>query len=114
MPPLTRLRSIEFIIFGSAIRIRWITQILSHISSARLENVVFKLRSSHRGEVSSGDVSNTLEWQNVDAVLQRPTFSSLRHVHLMSTYGTDVPLSPLGHIPQLLPQCHARGIVRVN
>jgi hypothetical protein len=89
--------------------------ILSHISSAHLENVVVKLQVSGIRDVSSSHVSNALEWHNMDAVLQRPTFSSLRNVHLLAIdYGSDVPMSLPGHILQLLPQCHARGIVRVN
>jgi hypothetical protein len=117
--PLTRLRSIEFVIRANRFRFtvvlnRWVTQILSHISSAHLETVVFNLQS-YSGEVSSDNISNVLEWHNVDVVLQRLAFSNLRNVHLLSTCSvTDRPLSLSGHVMHLLPQCHTRGIFRVN
>jgi hypothetical protein len=119
---LTQLRSIEFKVFVglNGNQNRWVTQILSQISSANLEVVVFKLVFPSG---TSGDVSDTLEWNNVDAVLQRSTFSGLRKVRFVSNLSFASFDSTSGR-PQLsyahtsimarLPQCHARGIVHVD
>jgi hypothetical protein len=128
MTSLTRLRSIRFALGAEhgVNRSRWVTQILSHMSSARLENVVFKLRFSRSGGVNSDEIldeiSNALEWHDVDAVLQRTAFSRLRSVHFRS--NIPFPVGPTSDRPQssgssarmsiqqYLPQCHVRGILR--
>jgi hypothetical protein len=122
--PPTRLRSIEFMLIGdrSANRSRCVTQILSCISSAHLEHVVFKPcnRFDFVGEVNS----NAREWHNVDSILQRSTFSRLRDVYFRCTppssvvgWTSDGQFSSHAayiSIIQRLPQCHARGILRVD
>jgi hypothetical protein len=120
--PLTQLRSIEFKVFVglNGNQNRWVTHILSQISSAYLEDVVFKLDFVLR---TSGNVSNILEWNNVDAVLQRSTFSSLRNVRFLPNLSfasfdstSDRPQLSSLHmsIMECLPQCHARGIVHID
>jgi hypothetical protein len=93
-----------------------------------LEEVVFKLvfPRDHDG-ITSGNVANALEWHNVDAILQRSTFSSLRNVRFWCKLPLYIPFFilslPLDRLPlpsahtrimEGLPQCHARGIVRVD
>ena len=103
-------------------RRRWITQILSHLSSAHLEDVVFRMRLSDREGSDSEEILNALEWQNVDAVLQRTAFSRLSNVHFSCTIPSSVDSTPDGSrlfsartsIVQHLPQCHSRGILRVD
>jgi hypothetical protein len=131
MTPLIQLRSITFVLDSG--RNRWITQILSRISSTRLEDVAFKLLSTPGRGVSSNAVYNALEWRSVDAILQRSTFSSLRNVHFLSFFplvifdsdsddsddsdsAFDGPQSSSARtsVMQRLPQCLARGICGVD
>jgi hypothetical protein len=122
IPSLTQLRSIEFdvLVGPDGNKNRWITQILSQISSADLEDVVFNVFFSSG---TSGAVSTVLEWKSVDAVLQRSTFSGLRNVRFVSNLSfasfdstSDQPQLSSSHtsITERLPQCHARGIVHVD
>jgi hypothetical protein len=103
--PLTQLRSIGFTVIVGAHPSQWPLQILLCISSARLEDVEFDLDFTF-----SNDIANTLEWNSVDAILQRSTFSRLRNVYFRQL------LSPTAHtsIVQHLPLCHARGILRFD
>jgi hypothetical protein len=115
---VTQLRSITFML-GAVNQSRWVTEILSHISSARLEDVTFTVHCSNwcRRGVHLHNVSNALEWRNVDAVLQHSTFSGLRNVHFrcnfpLSDFGWG--LESLASVVQHLPLCHARGIFHVD
>jgi len=117
--PLTRLRSIEFVIVyddgSAAIQNRWVMQILSHIYSACLESVVFKLQYRGWSETGFNDLSDVLEWHDADDALQRPTFSSLKIVHLLLSRYVKGVLPPLSeHVVEVLPQCHARRIFSVD
>jgi hypothetical protein len=113
---LSQLRSITFIVcFGVSVgRRRWITQILSHLSAAHLEDVVFITHVSHVEGNDSEEISNALEWQHVDAIVQRTVFSRLRTVRFFvgSTSDESRLFSARTSIMQHLPQCHARGILR--
>ena len=113
---LTRLRSIQFELRRGDRENpnRWITQILSRISSAHLEDVSFKLRSSF------DKLSEALEWSEIDVILQRPRFSGLKNLCFDQCYffvtaeemkGPSVARTT---IPHRLPQCAARGILRVE
>ena len=90
--------------------------------SARLEEVVFITHLSHHARNDSGQISDALEWQNLDPILQRNTFSHLKQVHFSCTNPlavdstSDDPRlsSARTSITQLLPQCHARGILHVD
>jgi hypothetical protein len=104
MTSLTQLRSIEFMILVGSNQSQWVTQILSQISSAHLEDVEFKLVFFY-----SEDFPNALEWNNVDAVLQCSTFSRLRNIYFRQS-SQAARTTVIGH----LPQCHARGILRVD
>jgi hypothetical protein len=104
MTSLTQLRSIEFMVLVGANQSQWVTQILSQISSAHLEDVEFKLVF-----FDSEDFANALEWNNIDAVLQCSTFSRLRNIYFRQS-SQAARISVIGH----LPQCHARGILRVD
>jgi hypothetical protein len=82
MTPLKDLRLFHLELEGlrPSHRNRWVSRILSRISSAHLEDVVILLHSSAR---SIGvDLSNVLEWSEVDAILQRSTFSRLKNVEV--------------------------------
>jgi hypothetical protein len=125
MTPLTQLHSITFVLSTTdgVNKNRWVTQILSRVASAHLEDVVFKLALPRGRGVTSGNISNALEWNNVDATLQRSTFSFLRNVYFLSDVPlpdfdsmSDRPQSSSAHnrILQHLPECHARGIFRVG
>jgi hypothetical protein len=106
---------------------RWVTQVLSRISSAQLEDVVFELVFPPHDGITSGNVANSLEWHNVDVILQRSTFSSLKNVRFWCNLPLYIPLfmisSPTDRLPlssahtrimEGLSQCHARGIVSVD
>jgi hypothetical protein len=101
--PLTHLRSIRFVL-NSAYRNRWVTQILSQISSVHLEEVVFALQTFVWG--FGFGIAGALEWSEVDAVLQCSTFSQLRNVELQSGRRAFS-----ARVIKLLPRCHARGIL---
>jgi hypothetical protein len=120
--PFTQLRSITFVLgAGRGVnRNQWVMQILSHISSPHLEDVVFKIHFSHS---RAANVSDALEWCNVDSILQRSTFSGLRNVHFRCNFPSSVfgstsdgpqSSSACASIMEHLPQCHARGIFRVD
>jgi hypothetical protein len=111
MTSLTQLRSIEFMVLVGANQSQWVTQILSQISSANLEDVVFRLDFFH-----SKDIVDALEWNDVDAALQRSTFSRLRNVYFLSNLPFSVfdSASDCTSILQRLPRCHARGIFRID
>jgi hypothetical protein len=115
--PLTHLRSIHFVLqnLHHANRNRWVTKILSQISSVHLEDVAFQLYA-FTGSPDT-DLSDALEWDELDAILQRPTFSRLKNVW----FQTGLPLWNTVQAPdpqrlfsaQLmegLPRCRARGI----
>jgi hypothetical protein len=113
--PLTRLRSIQLVLQYSTNRNRWVTQILSQISSVHLEHVVFQMYP-FAGSIDIG-LSNALEWSEVDAILQSSTFSRLKNVEVRSgtrlwnTGQVPDPQRPFSaQIIERLPQCHARGI----
>jgi hypothetical protein len=99
--PLTQLRSIEFIVDVVDDQNPWVTQTLSRISSTHIKDVTFKLVF-----FDGKDIADTLEWSNVDAILQHSTFSRLRKVHFRW-------LPSLAGVMQRLPHCAARGILRV-
>jgi len=105
--PLTQLRSIEFIVYVGDHQSQWVTQTLSHVSSACLEDVTFKLNVSESDDIAN---ANALEWSNVDSVLQHSTFSRLRNVYFQGSPH----YAPRSTIMQYLPQCTARGILRVD
>jgi hypothetical protein len=113
--PLTRLRSIQLVLQYSTNRNRWVTQILSQISSVHLEHVVFQMYP-FAGSIDIG-LSNALEWSEVDAILQSSTFSRLKNVEVRSgtrlwnTGQVPDPQRPFSaQIIERLPQCHACGI----
>jgi hypothetical protein len=83
---------------------------------------VFKLVNTGGGFLC-GDVSDVLEWHDVDAVLQDSTFSHLRNVYFLSdrpfsvldwTLDEPQPSPTRANVLQRLPLCHARGIFRVG
>jgi hypothetical protein len=114
--PLTRLRSIEFVLQTyPQNRNQWVTEILSQISSVHLEDVIFQMYP-FTGHIDIG-LSHALEWSEVDAVLQSSTFSRLRNVEVRSgTRLWDIipesdPQRPYSaQVMERLPRCHARGI----
>jgi hypothetical protein len=119
--PLTQLRSIKFVLDPGRInRNRWVTQILSCIASAPLEDVTLELVFPRGKGFTSDNVSTALEWKAVDAVLQRSTFSSLRNVQISCNLPWVIvdSTSDLAQLHRIimegLPYCHARGIVRVD
>jgi hypothetical protein len=85
-----------------------------------LEDVMFEVGFPRGRGFTSKDVSDSLEWNAVDAVLQRSPFSSLRKVQI----SLDLPwviIDSTSDRAQLhritmerLPYCHAHGIVRVD
>ena len=119
---LTQLRSITFTLSEYGVN-RWVTQVLSRLSSSRLEAVVFELRQRPDIELSLNEIFNALEWHVVDVILQRSTFSGLRKVHFRcklpsavfgSTSDTPRSSSAYSTVMQRLPQCHARGIFHLD
>jgi hypothetical protein len=116
--PLTHLRSIQLELhtLHPANRNRWVTQILSQISSVHLEAVAFQM-FQYVGDIIDFDLSDVLEWSEVDAILQHSTFSRLKNVEIRSslrlrkTFPAPEPQRPFSaEIVELLPRCHARGI----
>jgi hypothetical protein len=112
--PLTHLRSIQFDLCGGdpVNPNQWVTQVLSHVSSVHLEDVSFQLH------YSCYDLSEALEWSEVDVILQRSTFSDLRTLSFVQCVFTLTSAGPQPFagtsIAQRLPQCAARGILRVD
>ncbi len=119
--PLTHLRSIHFVLqkIRCANRNRWVTKILSQISSVHLEDVSFQSYALALAFTSSPDTDlfYALEWDELDAILQRPTFSRLKNVW----FQTGLPLWNTVEAPDpqrlfssqimgYLPRCRARGI----
>ena len=120
---LTQLRSITFTLSEYGVN-RWVTHVLSRISSSHLEAVAFELQHWPDREVSLKEIFNALEWHAVDVILQRSTFSGLRNVDFRCklpspVFGStsDKPQSSSAYptvMQRLLPQCHARGIFHLD
>ena len=82
------------------------THMLSTISSAHMDEVGFKLIAS--------DV-DLLGWDEIDAALQHSSFSGLRTVEVRLVQWPDLDagehLVAISRIKDLMPRCHARGIL---
>ena len=82
---------------------------LSHISSARMDEVGF--------EIDVGDVG-TLGWNEIDAALQHSSFSGLRKVEVRVVQWPDPFTMPdegdVSRIMDSMPRCHARGILHIR
>jgi hypothetical protein len=112
--PLTHLRSIQFELGKGrpAYPNRWVTQILSQISSVHVEDVSFQTLDDG---ICFG-FSDALEWREVDAILQHSRFSRLRRVSFFKCVFISTSDGPQSSctLMQHLPQCAARGILRVD
>jgi hypothetical protein len=115
---MTSLKNLRFIRLAlqrgyPADQNRWVTRMLSQISSVHLEDVVLELCPFTSSIMY--DLDTALEWSEVDAILQHSTFTRLRNVELQSTtWDKAAPiLDPMFHAQAIerLPQCHARGIL---
>jgi hypothetical protein len=102
------LRSIEFVLHGGANKNRWITNILSQVSSGHLEHVAFQLhRLLARADF---DLASVVEWSSVDVVLQRSVFSRLRNVEVRCDKPLWIKRPFSVQVMEQLPRCHARGV----
>jgi hypothetical protein len=90
---------------------RLVTQMLSQISSAHMEEVGLEI------SVGSDDRVGQVRWNEIDAALQHSSFSGLKTVSVRVVqwpflYDSDQHV--VSRIKDLMPICHARGILRVR
>jgi hypothetical protein len=82
-----------------------VTQMLSNISSAHMDEVGF--------EVDVGDVG-LVGWNEIDAALQHPSFSGLRRVEVRVIQWPEPYTWDSVNVPwemEFMPRCHASGVL---
>ena len=104
-----RLRSLQIELDGFSEGTRPVTHMLSTISSAHMDEVGF--------EIDARDIG-LLGWNEIDAALQHSSFSKLRKVEVRVIRWRDLVMgwdpNDLLLIMDVIPQCHARGILRIR
>ena len=104
----SRLRSLQLEITDADSATTLVTQMLSQLSAARIEEVRFIIGAGEE------EILDEAIWNEIDAALQHPSFSGLKTVNIrlvpweFHSNSNDVFL-----LMDRMPQCHARGILHV-
>jgi hypothetical protein len=83
-----------------------VTQMLSQISSAHIEEVGLEIDPDD-------DEIGQVGWKEIDAALQHPSFSALRTVNVRIVHWAGWDPDAGSWVMDCMPRCHACGILRV-
>jgi hypothetical protein len=80
---------------------------LSQISAAHIEEVGLEINIGYHDEVGQ------VRWNEIDAALQHSSFSGLKTVSIRVVPWEERSPKAVQWVMDHMPQCHARGILRV-
>jgi hypothetical protein len=103
----TCLRSVQIKLDSGYDDTGLVMQMLSQISSARIEEVGLIISA---GE---DDLVDEVRWDEIDAALQHSSFSGLRSVNVRVVQRVGWNSDAVPWVMDHMPQCHARGILHV-